>query len=109
MEETKKHRKPDIDYRLLRFIIFLIALLLPVIVTEFFTIYLNTISEAYWKITRNGFVGLLFVVGAFLFVYSGHKTSQSILSKVGGVAAVCVACIPAAEKATLTDIGLYFH
>jgi hypothetical protein len=115
------------DYRLLRFLTGIIALCLPVIVSVFSYNRLSSISEAYCTESHDIFVGLLFIVGALLFVYNGHKDTepyrgsnelikkiwinrQSVVSKIGAVAAVCVAVCPVpcgSLKYTVTSVIHY--
>ena len=84
------------DYRGLRLLMGLIALSLPVIVSVLAGKSLTSISASYYSDARDMFVGLLFVVGSFLFAYNGHAEIESIASKVASVAALFVASFPTA-------------
>lgn len=61
------------DYHTIRLIIGLIAMLLPVVVGVRASGILDSISWSYHTNARDIFVGLLFVIGAFLISYKGHK------------------------------------
>ena len=60
------------DYRALRLLMGLIALALPFIVTLVSSTQLSSISASYFTEARDAFVGMLFIVGAFLWAYNGH-------------------------------------
>src|SRR5215467_12937467 len=55
---------------------------------------LTSISGSYYTSARNLFVGLLFVLGAFLFVYKGRGRSQPWVAKLGALAPVVAALFP---------------
>jgi hypothetical protein len=61
------------DYHTIRLLIGLIALLFPWIVSIFASKITPSISWSYYTNARDVFVGLLFVIGAFLISYKGHK------------------------------------
>lgn len=61
------------DQHKIRLIIGGIALLLPLIVRIFAGEGIDSISYSYYTPARNLFVGNLFIIGAFLCSYSGHK------------------------------------
>ena len=82
------------DYRALRLLVGIIALSLPFVVTYIAMQDLTSISASYFTTARDAFVGMLFIVGAFLWAYNGHTTKQSYLSKVAGVSALGVAIFP---------------
>jgi len=94
---------PVFDYRALRLAMGIIALLLPFVVTFIAAQGLASVSASYYSSARNVFVGLLFVVSAFLFAYNGHSTVQSIASKVAALAAVVVALFPTAKSCELSS------
>ncbi|MBI5846339.1 MAG: hypothetical protein HZB31_00020 [Nitrospirae bacterium] len=82
------------DYRALRLLMGLIAFSLPIVVSLIAPERLTSISASYYSNARDVFVGLLFVVGSFLFAYNGHTESESASSKVASIAAVFVAICP---------------
>ena len=84
------------DYRTLRLLIGLIAFFLPIIAEVLATEAIPSISASYYTEARDAFVGMLFVVGAFLWAYNGHTEPQKYWSKVAAVAACCVALFPTA-------------
>lgn len=91
---TRATRSAVFDYRLLRFIIGVIALFLPVIVYIVAGGDISSISASYYTGARDYFVGMLFIVAAFLLSYNGHFTNEGIASKVAAVAAAGVALFP---------------
>lgn len=85
------------DYRALRLLVGVIALTLPMIVSLLADgPSLGSISGSYYTDARDVFVGLLFVVGAFLWAYKGHTPLQDNLSTVAAIAAFGVALFPTA-------------
>ena len=92
---TAPHR-PVFDYRTLRLLTGLIALSLPFVVSLVSTDELVSISASYYTEARDLFVGMLFVVSAFMVAYNGHSARQSRLSKVAGVAGFLMALLPTA-------------
>ena len=82
------------DYRTLRLLVGCIALSIPIVVSLLAKSELTSISASYYTDARDGFVGLLFVVGAFLWAYNGHTKNQKIASKFAAVAAIGVAVFP---------------
>ncbi len=89
-----ENRSVVFDYRLLRLSMGIIALSLPFVVSLAAAIPLTSISASYYSAARDIFVGLLFVVGSFLFAYNGHTEIESWASKVASLAAVSVAYFP---------------
>lgn len=82
------------DYRALRLLVGIIALLIPFVVWWISKVELTSISASYYTDSRDAFVGMLFVVGAFLWAYNGHSQKQEIASKIAAVSAVGVALCP---------------
>jgi hypothetical protein len=92
---SNKTESPVFDYRLLRLVIGVIAFALPIIVLiAAGDVRLTSISASYYTDARNYFVGLLFVVAAFLLAYNGHLFSEALASKFASAAAVGVALFP---------------
>jgi hypothetical protein len=90
-------QNPVFDYRALRFLMGFIAFSLPFVVSGIaHNQSLTSISASYHSEARDAFVGLLCIVGAFLWAYNGHSDTQSSLSKVAALAAVLVAFFPTA-------------
>lgn len=82
------------DYRALRLLVGIIALAIPFVVWWVSNVYLTSISASYYTDARDAFVGMLFVVGAFLWAYNGHSQKQKLASKVAAVSAIGVALFP---------------
>ena len=92
----KKTLSAVFDYRGLRLLMGLIALSLPIIVTAMAGKSLTSISASYYSDARDMFVGLLFVVGSFLFAYNGHSEKEALASKAASISALLVASFPTA-------------
>ncbi len=84
------------DYRALRLLMGLIALSLSPIVWYKAGEQLGSISAYYHSGAHDLFVGLLFVVAAFLWAYNGRTIWQGRMSKIAGLAAILVATYPTA-------------
>jgi len=93
---TQKHWSEVFDYRTLRLLIGLIAFLLPIVAELLATADIPSISASYYTEARDAFVGMLFIVGAFLWAYNGHSSPQKYSSKVAGIAACFIAIFPTA-------------
>lgn len=97
------------DYRTLRLLVGCIALSIPIIVSLLADTALTSISASYYTDARDAFVGLLFVVGAFLWAYNGHTQKQRIASKVASLAAIGVAVFPTTCKACTSSTDSILH
>ena len=97
------------DYRALRFLMGFIALAMPLIVTVRAEVALTSISASYYTSARDLFVGMLFVVGAFLWAYKGNTRTQSNASKVASLAAILVALFPTPEDECASNPAGYIH
>lgn len=91
----------QINYKAMRVVIGVIALLLSPVVYFLAnsTHPLNSISVAYWTDSRDIFVGSLIAVGFFLFAYNGaggenNRDWEYYLSKAACVFAICIAIFP---------------
>ena len=82
------------DYRGLRLLMGVIAFALPFVVWFLSSSLLSSISASYYTEARDAFVGMLFVISAFLWAYNGHSSNEAVASKVASLAAVCVALFP---------------
>lgn len=110
MEASSEDADAVFDYRALRLLVGLIAFVLPFAVTLLAKAELASISASYHDdASRDLFVGLLFVVAAFLWAYNGHDRCQKISSKVAAVSAACVAVFPTAEKGQDHDLDSIIH
>lgn len=97
------------DYRALRLTMGIIALTLPFVVTLVSSAKLTSISASYYTEARDVFVGMLFIVGSFLWAYNGHTPAQSRFSKVAGLAAMVVALFPTACDTCATTPRSLLH
>ncbi len=91
---TDKVRNPVFDYRALRLLVGIIAFAIAPVVTIIAAKPLASVSASYYTDAHDAFVGMLFVVGAFMWAYNGHSPKQAAASKVASVAAICVALFP---------------
>lgn len=91
----KKTESLVFNYQLLRFVIGIIAFSLPIIVLiAAGETKLTSISASYYSGARDYFVGLLFVVAAFMLAYNGHFLNEALASKLAAAAAAGVAIFP---------------
>lgn len=97
------------DYRALRLLMGIIALALPFVVIFLSSGKLSSISASYHAEARDAFVGMLFVVSAFLFAYNGHSSKESIASKAASLAAISVALFPTSCNDCMPDITTTLH
>jgi len=73
MKSSKSKEYLAFDYHAIRLMIGLIAMLFPLVVRIFASKITDSISWSYHTDARDFFVGFLFVIGAFLISYKGHK------------------------------------
>lgn len=104
-----KHDAKVFDYKALRLLVGLIAFALPFVVSFQSSISLSSISASYYSDARDAFVGMLFIVGAFLWAYNGHGSRDAYISCVGSVAAVLVALFPTACDTCDVDAKAIVH
>jgi uncharacterized membrane protein len=97
------------DYRTLRLLMGIIAFTLPFIVTLISSTTLLSISASYYTEARDIFVGLLFVVSAFLLAYNGHTLKEAWASKIASFAAMVVAIYPTSCELCEPDIKSIIH
>lgn len=72
----------------------IIALALPIAVSVISSKALSSISASYHTEARDAFVGMLFIVGSFLWAYNGHTSSEKTASSWASLAAILVAVCP---------------
>jgi len=97
----------QIDYRVVRLLIGMIAGLLPPVVVLMTGEFPNSISAAYHYGygARDWFVGLLFAVAALFLSYKGEDgTRQRTLSLIASVCAVLIAIAPCKCEKTSTPL-----
>jgi len=106
---TSKNTGTVFDYRALRLLMGIIALTLPFLVTLLSSSPLSSISASYYTEARDAFVGMLFVVGAFMWAYNGHTIKEAVASKIASVAAICVVMFPTSCDICETNIISITH
>ena len=106
--ETKK-RNEVFDYRALRLLVGLIAFLLPFTVSFLSANSLSSISASYYSNARDAFVGMMFIVGSFLWAYNGHTINEAIASRGASLAAILVALFPTACDLCKADLAARIH
>jgi len=97
------------DYRALRLLVGCVALALPFIVSLISSSPLSSISASYYTEARDAFVGMLFVVSAFLWAYNGHSAKEAWASKVAALAAIVVALFPTSCDHCETNLKSIIH
>ncbi len=109
MTTSESQQKPVFDYRALRLLVGLVAFALPVVAPFISSTPLSSISASYHTEARDVFVGLLFVIGALLFAYNGHKPPEKWVSKGASLAAIIVAIFPTSCDLCESDIISVIH
>src|SRR5215831_16549908 len=108
-ESVHKARIAVFDYRALRLTIGVIAFALPIVVSALAGMRLTSISASYYTAARDSFVGLLFVVGDFLWAYNGHSFNEGAASKIAGLCAALVPMFPTACDGCTSDYRSTVH
>jgi hypothetical protein len=110
MSFTKSAQKaPTFSSESIRLMVGLIPFLLPILVSIISFTRLSSISASYYTRARDVFVGLLFVLGAFLLVYKGHTQTENWIANLGGLAAIIAALFPMACDQCTRGITFYIH
>jgi len=80
----------------MKLIVGVIALSLANLTSFFAGTPITSISAAYYEKGWSHviFIGFLFAISAFLLAYNGYTRLQMILSKVAGIATLCIALFP---------------
>lgn len=95
MKDKKETSEQKVfNYLALRFFMGVIAFLMPILVWLVAGGVIASISESVHSDARDLYVGMLFIVGAFLLAYKGHSNPQAIASTIGGLAAIVAAIFP---------------
>ena len=103
-------RLPVFSSELIRLLVGAITFALPVVVwiaSSFSP--LSSISASYHTGARDIFVGLLFVLGAFLFAYKGHSGKEYWMANLGSLAAVVAAVCPTTCDGCQTNTRSILH
>jgi hypothetical protein len=91
-------------YFSLRIGIAVVSLLFPVILRFFGEQSVGgdsigcSMSSYYYSNVRDVFVGILFAIGSFLYLYKGFSKKENILLNCAGVLAICVALFPTPNR-----------
>ena len=104
-----KKKSEVFDYRALRLLVGLIAFLLPFTVILLSSNSLSSISASYYTNARDEFVGMLFIVGSFLWAYNGHTINETIASKGASLSAILVALFPTTCDICKADLSSRIH
>ena len=105
-----------ISYRALRKSVGLLGIgLVPVVVLGSYIldtphVIQISVSAYYYTSMRNVFEGILFGIGLFLICYDGYRPLDSVISKLAGVFALCIALFPtSSDPNDKTDIISKVH
>jgi hypothetical protein len=97
------------DYRLLRLLMGMMAFALPFVVHLISSTPLSSISAAYHTEARDIFVGLIFVVSAFMLAYKGHTPTETWVSGVASLATALIALYPTSCDTCAPDTSSQIH
>jgi hypothetical protein len=88
--------RAEIDHRTMKLIVGVIALSLASLTSRCASTPIASISASYYEtgVSHVIFIGFLFAISAFLLAYNGYTRLQMILSKVAGIATLCIALFP---------------
>lgn len=106
---TKTNKCIVFYYRALRLLMGFIALAPPFVVSLLSSTPLSSISASYYTEARDAFVGMLFVVSAFLWADKGHSLREAYASKIASLEAVFVAIFPTSCDVCQTEIESIIH
>lgn len=75
------------------------------------TEFQDSISAYYWTrgLERDFFVGVLFAIGTFLFLYKGNSSAENLLLDVAGGLAVLVAFVPTIQPSDAATSTFSWH
>ncbi len=108
----KRNKSFIISYMQLRIFIGLLGMLLPFICVSgalFFAdkrIY-PSISMYYFSNMRDVFVGILISVSFILMTYKGYEIIDSVLTKITGIAGICIALFPCENIVYLKSASVF--
>jgi hypothetical protein len=127
MSTSKSNEQLVFNHRTLRLIIGALAFAFPAMVAAFAGRITTSISASYHEAaTRNFFVGFMFVIGALLVSYKGHRRiipngagsklwvslrryEEDWISAIGGIAAIATALSPTACDGCSVDLKARIH
>ena len=103
-------RSPTFSLEMIRLLIGIIALTLSAVILVASSFApLTSISASYHTSARDIFVGLLFVLGAFLMVYKGNTSGENWVANLGALAAWVAALCPTACDSCQNSIISIVH
>jgi hypothetical protein len=102
-------RVPTFSSESIRLMVGLITFILPILVSIISFTRLTSISASYYTKAHDVFVGLLFILGAFLVVYKGHTLTENWIANLGGLAAIIAALFPMACDLCQPTLTSYIH
>lgn len=70
---------------------------------------LTSVSAYYYSGMRNEFEGIICAISLFLLSYHGYSRQDSIISKLAGLFALCIALFPTSDTADKADIISKLH
>jgi hypothetical protein len=110
MSTTKSAQSPPVfSSETIRWLLGFVTFTMPILVSIISFSRLTSISTAYYTGARDVFVGLMFVLGAFLLVYKGHTRTEDWMADLGGLAAVIAALCPTACDLCPKGPNFYIH
>jgi hypothetical protein len=100
---------PIFSSEAIRWLVGFIAFSLPILVSIISFTRLTSVSVSYYTGARDVFVGLLFVLGAFLLVYKGHTKTEDWIANLGGLTAIITALFPTRCDFCQASPAAYIH
>lgn len=101
------------SYEKLRTLIGLLGCLLPVILILRFipscddAEVLGSISAYYHTVSRDWFVGIIFVLAFFLYAYNGYDWKDVLTSRIASISAIFVALFPTSVDHSICDFDIH--
>ena len=95
-----------VSYLTLRQVVGILGILLPVVLAGYSVLFVpgaaleKSISDYYGTPMRDVFVGILFVVGWFLFTYRGYSRADNLVGDFACFSALGVALVPSTMAST---------
>jgi len=112
MSNTDTERRLFVSHLTLRRVVGALGVLLPIVLALWGFVLLGrleiqpSISDYYGLRTRDGFVGILFVVAWFLFAYKGYERRDDIAGDLACLFALGVAALP--NSGSRWEMALHF-
>jgi hypothetical protein len=109
MTDSNSKQSPIFDYLALRLLVGVVAFSMPLFAKFNSSTPISSISGSYHTGNRDIFVGLTFVIGALLWAYNGHDSTQKVVSKLASIAAIITAIFPTACYDCESDLNSNIH